>query len=147
MQKTRMGLCLTVAVLLWCLNLSAGISSERFGFKAGVTLQIGTVATDGIRIDSVRFKLPLPKGGRVSRTAGPARVTVAISNTGTIARRLGVAVALFDAQGRLVGVASGGSRLTRLKAGRQKRYKLIFEDVHAEIAGATTFQISVESKQ
>ena len=147
MQSLRTGVCLAVAVVLCCLNLSAGISSERFDFKADVTLQIGAVATDGIRVDSVRFNLPLPKGGRVSRTAGPAKVTVAISNAGPIARRLGVAVALFDAQGRLVGVASGGSRLTHLKAGRQKRYKLIFEDVHAEIAGATTFQISVESKQ
>jgi hypothetical protein len=147
MRPLRTSLCLAVSALLCCLNLSAGVSSERFAFKPGVTLQIGSVATEGIRVDSVRFDLPLAKGGRVSRTAGPATVTLAVSNTGNRARRLGVAVALFDEQGQLVGVASGGSRLASLKTGRQKHYKLIFEDVHGEIAKATVFQISVESKR
>lgn len=146
MRNKFIGFCLSISFLLVSLTAAAGISSERFAFKNSVTLRISTVAVDGLRLDTVRFKLPAAAGETASRTAGPGTVYLTISNTATGARRMGVAVALFDEQDRLVGVASGGSRLTNLKSGRQKQYRLVFEDVNGEIARATTFQVTVESK-
>ena len=55
-------------------------------------------------------------------------------------------VALFDEQGRLLGVASGGSRVNALKPSRQRTFKLVFDDVNREAYKAKTFQISIESK-
>jgi hypothetical protein len=54
-------------------------------------------------------------------------------------------VALFDNDGRLVGVADGGTSLVPLRGGRFKVYRLVFQNVNAAAPLATTFQISVES--
>lgn len=59
---------------------------------------------------------------------------------------MGVAIALYDGEGRLVGVASGGTGLMPLKPDRQRSFTLIFDDVNALAAQAQTFQITVESK-
>jgi len=125
---------------------AAALLSESFEFKRDVSLSVGSTTEDGLRLDTVRFRLPARVDGGARRTAGLASVEVAISNTGQQARKLGVAVALFDEQRRLVAVASGGSRIGGVKPGRQKVFKLVFEDVNERVHDAATFQISVESK-
>jgi len=123
--------------------VDAGLVSRSYEFKPGVMLEIGASTDDGLRVDSVRFVMP---SSTAVRTASEAGVEVAISNTAQESQRVGVAVALFDAQGRMVGVASGGTKFMPIKPGRQKSYKLIFDSVYVESPRATTFQISVESK-
>ncbi len=120
--------------------------SKTYNFKSDVTLEIGAATEEGLRIDSVRFLLPSTLGGRLFRTGGLVNVEVALSNTASTGQRVGIAVALFDEQGRLVGVASGGSRWVPIKPDRQKLFRLVFDDVNGEAYRAKTFQISVESK-
>ena len=55
-------------------------------------------------------------------------------------------MALFDEQRRMLGVASGGSQVSGIRAGRQRTYKLVFDDVNALVHETATFQISVEVK-
>ena len=71
---------------------------------------------------------------------------MAISNTSGESRKVGLALALFDEEGRLLGVASGGSKLASIKPGRQKSFILLFDGVNSEAHRAATFQISMESK-
>ena len=71
---------------------------------------------------------------------------VSLSNTADRSLKVGVAIALFDADGRLVGVASGGSRWAPIKANRQKTFRLVFDNVNHEIFDTKTFQITVETK-
>jgi hypothetical protein len=123
--------------------VNAGLVSKSYEFKPGTTLEIGASTDDGLRVDLVRFVMP---SSTAVRTASEAGVEVAISNTSEKSQRVGVAVALFDAQGRMVGVASGGTKFMPIKPGRQKSYKLVFDSVYVESPRATTFQISVESK-
>ncbi len=137
------------AVLLLCLSIwllpAQALTSKTYKFKEGVILQIGASA-DGLRLDNVSFRVPKAKEGRLFRTSGSVKAQVAISNEGAESRRVGIAIALFDSEGNLVGVASGGSRWLPVKPERQNTYVLVFDDVNELAHQAATFQISIETR-
>lgn len=140
-------LCAIVLVsTLAALPARAALISKSFEFKDGVKLEIGSTTESGLRLDSVQFMLPPTKGQRFLRTGGLVQAEVTVSNIGDRSRRIGIAIALYDANGRLVGVASGGNRLAPLKKNRQQSFRLSFDDVNSLAHRAETFQISVESK-
>jgi hypothetical protein len=141
------GLPVLIAALLLAPIADAGLISKEYHFKPDVTLEIGAATDSGLRLDSVRFHLPSTAGGEHVRTGGVVKVEVAVSNTTGAAQKVGIAVALFDEVNRLVGVASGGSKVMSIKGNRQKSYTLVFDDVNGEAYKATTFQISIESKR
>ena len=123
---------------------SAEMLSKKYKFRPGTNLEIGEDVVAGVRIDTVKFELPAGGSGRLLRLGGLAQAVVAISNTTKESRKVGIAVAVFDDTGRLLGVASGGSTVRGIRPFRQVGYGLVFDDVNAEIASATTFQITVE---
>ena len=145
MRRTTAVVLLLFVVLVHGSLSAAGLLSRSFQFKPGVTLEIG-VDTDGLRLDSVRFRVPESPGGSRLRPGGLVTADVAVSNIGGESRKLGLAVALFDDSGQLVGVASGGSRLTSLRSDRQKTFRLVFDDVNHNVDSASTFQISLEAR-
>jgi hypothetical protein len=121
----------------------AALWSKTYQFKTGVTLEVGADTGDGLRLDGVRFDMPSNAG---ARTAREAVVEVTIANASADSRRVGLAVALFDGAGRLVGVADGGTSLVPLRAGTLRAYRMVFRNVNVDAANAETFQISVEGK-
>jgi hypothetical protein len=105
------------------------------------------VATpEGARLDTVQFVVPVPMEGQHTRSGGVVKAEVAVSNTAAEPIRVGIAMAIFDGEQRLVGVASGGTGLAGIPPGRQKKFDLVFEDVNHEAPSATTFLISLEPK-
>jgi hypothetical protein len=133
-------------VLLAAASAPSALLSKRYEFKDGVILQMSATTPSGLRLDTVRFKMPATRGDRLTRTGGLLSARVAVSNTADKALKVGVAIALFDGEGRLLAVASGGSRLSAIKPGRQKTFSLVFDGVNAEAHKATTFDISLEAK-
>jgi len=115
-------------------------------FKDDVTLELGVTTGDGLRIDSVHFRAA-SSGGGMMRIGDRMSAEIAVSNTSEQPLKVGLAIALFDGNERLLGVASGGTRIAPIKSGRQKRYTLVFGHVNSEAARAKTFQISMESKR
>jgi hypothetical protein len=135
-----------LAVILASASAQAALVSKRYEFKDDVNLEMGASTPGGLRLDGVRFQLPGRSGDRITRTGGLVRARVTVSNTAGKPLKVGLAVALFDDDGRLLAVASGGTNVKAIKPGRQKRFTLVFEGLNAEAHRATTFQISVESK-
>lgn len=133
-------------VLVASASAPSALLHKRYEFKDGVILQMSATTPSGLRLDSVRFKMPATKGDRLTRTGGLLTARVAVSNTARKPLKVGVAIALFDDKGRLLAVASGGTRLSGIKPDRQKTFTLLFEGVNAEAHKATTFDISVEAK-
>jgi hypothetical protein len=117
--------------------------SKRYQFQADVILEVRAAGPEGLRLDAVQFRMPATVGGRLARTAGPLVARVELSNTGTSARRAGVALALFDDAGQLLGVGSGSASI---KAGRQRTVDVAFDGVSSGAPGATVFQISLEAR-
>jgi len=143
---TRRRLVAVLGLLLALPAFGADLVSKSFEFKAGVLLEIGDKTTDGLRLDSVRFLIPVAADGSYTRSAGQISAEIAVSNEANDARLVGLALALFDGEGRLVGVSSGGSRVLPLKPSRQKTYKVVFSNVNLWAETAKTFQISLESR-
>ena len=124
-------------------DAKAELFSKAFTFKVGTTLEINSEMPGGLRLDSVEFVLPSDDGKQGGSFSGP-KVKVSISNLGTSAAKVGVSIAVTDAEGRLVGVASGGTKLFPLRADRQIVYTLSVDGVRTELAAGTVFRISVE---
>jgi hypothetical protein len=143
-RLTRVSI-LVLALSALAVSTEAALISRVFEFKSGVTLEVGSVTADGLRLDSIRFQLPSTGDGSF-RSGGLVTATVAVSNTTETSSKVGIAIALFDEGGKLVGVASGGSKLTSIKGDRQKTFTLVFDHVNGEAHRATTFQISLESR-
>jgi hypothetical protein len=122
----------------------AAVSSKTYEFKADVKLETGVDVGQGLKLDSILFKSASSIGMKFF-SSGILKVEVAVTNFGPEARRFGVAVALFDDDGRLLGVASHGTSFP-LKTGRQAVYTLDFQNVNSEVFKATKFKISVEPK-
>jgi hypothetical protein len=138
----KAGLVMAVALVFVASNARAELFSKAYAFKPDTTLQVGAEMPGGLRLDSVEFVLP--KEGAQGGTFDGPKVKVSISNLGTAAAKIGVAIAVTDADGRLVGVASGGTKLFPLRADRQIVYTLSIDSVRAELAKGTVFRISVE---
>lgn len=146
----RVQAILLVAITLVATAVAAAadtpLLSRTYKFKTGVALEIGASMENGLRLDTVEFRLPA-EGRLIQLRIGPdVRAEVAISNLGSVPLKVGVAIALFDVEGRLVGAASGGSALLAIKPGRQSTYNLSFKDVNDRAAEAASFQISIEPK-
>jgi len=147
MRSAAIGTLALTAALALAPAARAELLSKSYEFKDSVTLEIGASTESGLRIDSVRFHVPPTAGQPGQRTGGLASAEVAVSNVGNGSHRVGLALALFDAEGRLVGVASAGTSLMPLKTGRQRTYTLVFDHVNGEVHKAKRFQISLESKR
>ena len=86
---------------------AAEVLSKSYVFKYDVTLEMGVATEAGLRLDSVRFEVPTSSGQPGQRTGGLVRAEIKVSNVSRQSHKFGLALALFDAEKRLVGVASG----------------------------------------
>jgi hypothetical protein len=142
-MPTRSLVAAIAAALVTAAGPSAALLSKTFEFKTGTVLEVAAEIEEGLRLDTVRFDLPA-EGRGSGRAGGLPTAEVTVSNLSTVDQKVGIAIALFDAERRLVGVASGGTAVMPLRAGRQKSYTLAFQNVNGEAASASTFQISLE---
>ena len=145
MHRPLKGFCIVAAaiVALASTEVRADLFSKAYAFKPDTTLTIGTELPNGLRLDSVEFVLPKQDPAQSGIFSGP-KAKVTISNLGTVAAKVGVAIAVTDADGRLVGVASGGTKIFPLRADRQIVYTMSFDGVREDLASGTVFRISIE---
>lgn len=117
--------------------VQAEVASNTYVFKEDVVLRMGlTEAATGVRVDSVRFgTVRLVRSERLA-------AQIVISNPGAESVEAGLALALFDLRGRLVGAAAAGPGRVR---GEQTRvFNVVFQGVERAPATAATFQVSLE---
>src|SRR5262245_58731021 len=138
-----------LAVLILTLALAPAAWAETFSkayeFKPNTVLKVDTDVGGGVRLDSIEFVLSKDDGSPSGLFSGP-KVKVTISNLSDGSRKVGLAIAVADAENRLVAVASGGTKLFPLRAGRQIVYTLDIDGVMNELAHGTAFRISVEPR-
>ena len=119
--------------------------SKAYEFKPNTVLKVGADVGGGVRLDSVEFVMSTDDGSPSGLFSGP-KVKVTVSNLSEGSRKIGLAIAVADAENRLVAVASGGTKLFPLRAGRQIVYSLDIDGVMNELAHGTAFRISVEPR-
>jgi hypothetical protein len=136
------GIVMAAALSLVSSDARAELFSKAYAFKPDTVLEVGSEVPGGLRLDSVEFVLP--KAGSPSGTFTGPKVKVSISNLGTAPVKVGVAIAITDEEGKLVGVASGGTKLFPLRTDRQIVYTLPIDNVRTDLAKGTVFRISIE---
>ena len=97
--------------------------SQRFKFHWDQFMPL-TAEVDGLRINSIFFNkrtMSLFKSAEFG-----TRAVVDVTNTSSATRTPGFAVAVFDAQNRLLGVASGGPKIGGVRAGETETFDLSF---------------------
>jgi hypothetical protein len=115
--------------------------SQRFKFHWDQFLPL-TAEVDGLRINSIFFNkrtLSLIKSVEFG-----TRAVVDVTNTSSATRTPGFAVAVFDAQDRLLGVATGGPKIGGVRAGETETFDLSFHNVIERIPRGDHFILSVE---
>ena len=132
---------LVLALAMSLVSLPAGAASASRKYKLEKNKELALeLSAGGIRVDTVLFEFP----SSVLRfqTATKARVTV--TNTSGGAYRVGLAIALHDAEGNLVGAGTGGNKGGRVDAGETTEFSVFFYYVNEQIAAASSFQITLE---
>jgi hypothetical protein len=114
--------------------------AKSYEFKPNVRLEVGLDLDASLRLESIEFEIPEDSTGFGSSP----RATVVVSNLGETSRRIGIAIAVEDGEGRLVAAGSGGTRMFPLRGGRQMAYGVSFDDVQGKIAEGTAFRISFQ---
>nr|WP_320133220.1 hypothetical protein [uncultured Holophaga sp.] len=116
-------------------------TSRRCTFKWDQLLPLD-IGIDGIKINSIFFDQKEIKIVKTIRMG--ARAQVDVTNTSQRSLRPGFAVAVFDQEDRLLGVASGGPWIISLAAGQTSTYDLDFSNVVERLPKGAYFILSAE---
>ncbi len=105
------------------------------------------VNLDGLKVTSIFFNKRVVQPGFFSVLKGAefgTRAKIEVTNTGKYPKVPGFAVAVIDKDGRLLGVASGGTRVGTIKPGETETFDLNFTQVKERLASGDKFFLAIE---
>jgi hypothetical protein len=120
--------------------------SESFAFTWDRVIPL-SINLDGLKVNSIFFN----KRVLGSKYAGPlkgaefgTRARLEVTNQGKLPKVPGIAVAVMDKDGRLIGVASGGTKIGTVKPGSTETFDLNFSQVKERLASGDKFYLAIE---
>ncbi len=117
--------------------------SEKFAYAWEKTLPL-SVEVDGLKVSSIFFARREAKTGLFKGAEFGTRAQIEVTNKAAKPRTPGFAVAVFDAEGRLLGAATGGTKLGTVKPGETETFDLNFTQVKERLPLGASFVLSVE---
>jgi hypothetical protein len=120
--------------------------SESFPFAWDRTIPL-TVNVDGLKVTSIFFNRRVIEPGFFNLLKGAefgTRAQVEVTNTARYPKIPGFAVAVLDKDGRLLGVASGGTKVGTIKPGETETFDLNFTQVKERLAKGDRFLLAIE---
>ena len=135
---------LSLAVLLagFAAVLSAQVATQKYDWKPVNGVQYVHVETNHIVLSQLVFDLGSKMKPLASSTA---RAVAQVDNNGFIAEEVGVAIAIFDADGNLVAAGSGGVKVGHLSKGERDTFTIKFPYVYRNIEKAASFIATLET--
>jgi len=122
---------------------SLGFASKRFEYHWDRVIPLD-LAVDDFVVKTIFFnRRELTKSFLKGAQFG-TRAKVEVVNMSNKSKNPGFAVAIFDDQDNLIGVASGGSKIGMVKPGKTATFDLNFFQVKERIMRGSYFVISVE---
>lgn len=120
--------------------------SESFPFAWDRIIPL-TIDLDGLKVSSIFFNKRVVQPGFFNLLKGAefgTRAQVEVTNTGKYPKIPGFAVAVLDKEGRLIGVASGGTKVGTIKPGETETFDLNFTQVKERLATGDKFFLAIE---
>jgi hypothetical protein len=106
-----------------------------------------SVNLDGLKVNSIFFNKRAVEHGAFGFLKGAefgTRAQVEVTNTSKSPKVPGFAVAVIDKDGRLLGVASGGTKVGTVKPGETETFDLNFTQVKERLASGDKFFLAIE---
>jgi hypothetical protein len=120
--------------------------SESFTFSWDRVIPLA-INVDGLKVSSIFFNKRVIQPGFFNLLKGTefgTRAQVEVTNTGKYPKVPGFAVAVVDKDGRLIGVASGGTKVGTVKPGETETFDLNFTQVKERLASGDKFLFAIE---
>lgn len=118
-------------------------ASGSFKFYWDTTLPMSLEA-DGLKVTEIYFNVRKSRYSWLKDAEFGTRAHVTVTNTSTRPRTPGFAVAVLDADGKLLGVASGGTKVGTVAPGGTEEFDLNFTQVKERLPKGATFLLSME---
>lgn len=125
---------------------SLSYHSETFAFAWDRMIPL-SVNVDGLKVSSIFFNRRMVQPGFFNILQGAefgTRAQVEVTNTTKYPKIPGFAVAVLDKDGRLLGVASGGTKVGTIKPGETETFDLNFTQVKERLAKGDRFLLAIE---
>lgn len=120
--------------------------SESFNFTWDRTIPM-SINLDGLKVTSIFFNKRILEPGVFSFLKGAdfgTRAQLSVTNTSKVPKVPGFAVAVMDKDGRLLGVASGGTKVGTVAPGDTETFDLNFTQVNERLASGDKFLLAIE---
>lgn len=120
--------------------------TDSFPFQWDRTIPL-SINVDGLKVSSIFFNKRVVQPGFFNILKGAefgTRAQVEVTNTSKYPKVPGFAVAVLDKDGRLIGVASGGTKVGTIKPGETETFDLNFTQVKERLAFGDRFLLAIE---
>jgi len=119
----------------------AATNSGRYRFEGNIRMTLD-LAVEDIRADEIRFEWPATVLGIKSGY----KAVVKITNGSTRQTSIGIAIAVYDADFKLVGAGSTATKVGTVNPGDTAEFTVNFDHVTARLGAASQFHIALETR-
>ena len=122
---------------------SAQLVTKKFDWSPVNGAQKVDVQMNDVAISLIRFDL----GDTIAPIrVSSAKATVRVDNNSDIDQEVGVAIAVFDADGNVVAAGNGGNKVGELNKGDREEFTVRFPYVYRHLSSARSFLVTLETK-
>ena len=117
--------------------------SQRFEYKWDTMLPLN-IEVDGLKVNTIFFNRRKINAWPLKGTDFGARAQIEVTNKSRQTRIPGFAVAVFDAENRLLGVGNGGAKVGSIDPGGTETFDLNFSRVSERLPLGAYYYLTVE---
>ena len=129
-----------LAALLWSAPAGAALNSARYKFEGNKWLMLD-LTVDDVRTEQIRFDWPAAVLGIKSSY----KAIVKVVNGSTKQVSIGLAVAIYDDDLKLLGTGSTGTKIGTIDPGDSAEFTVSFDHVTERLPQATQFHIALQT--
>lgn len=140
-MRLRLALLLFISAATALTLAAADTNSARYKFEGNKWLALDLAIGD-VRADTIRFEWP----ATIMRVKTGYKATVKVANGSSRQASVGIAVAVYDKDSKLIGAGTAGTTLGTIDPGDTSQFTVDFKDVTARIEQADQFHIALETR-
>jgi hypothetical protein len=121
--------------------LGANVNSARYRFEGNRWLALDLAVAE-VRTEVIRFDWPSTVLGIKTRY----KAVIKVVNGSTNQASAGVAVAVFDGDGKLLGAGTSGTKVGTIDPGDTAEFTVDFDHVTERLESAAQFQVALQTR-
>lgn len=120
-----------------------GFYSQSFPYKWDTIINLRS-EVDGLKLNTIFFNKRSLRANFMKDADFGTRAQIEVTNSSKANKMPNFAVAVLDEDNRLLGVATGGSKITGVKPGETETFDLNFSRVTNRLPKGTRFILTIE---